>query len=501
MASTVPSATIAGMCGKESCGPQRQIIGATGIGAFQPRAGRASTLGGRYASRAWRLVAATGTALALPLVASGVATAASGSLTYLKNGNAFVTPAEGGASSQVTRDGTPSDPYTSASASASGTIVALRGNTAFRLAQSGQPLAAPVGLEFQATGAGAVSADGEVLAYEGVEICGITPKPCVSTVFRSLRSGEQLIGKGLQMRNPTWAGNRVVGVVGGAVSITGPNQPQPDAWFNHLGGAVLPRTNVGTQQIESAAASPDGTRLAVTTTPGSRGERALWLLTAPALGAPPTPACLYETAPGPDTHVVWAPDGSAIASELPDGVWTMSVVDLSGTTAGCDANAATGKLVAAGGTRPSWSQAPYDPRPIAQGPPAGPTQPGSGNSKHGRKRAAPSFRVASRLRLPQVLRRGVRLSITCPRRCSASATASVNSASTRRFKLGHAATVVGRGSLGAVRPGHTGTLTVSFTRHARRQLSTARRLAIAIKVTYRMTSTTTTQSKNLEVRR
>jgi hypothetical protein len=43
----------------------------------------------------------------------------------------------------------------------------------------------------------------------------------------------------------------------------------------------------------------------------------------------------------------------------------MEVDDLSGADEGCQANADTQELIAPGGIRPAWSQAPYEPRPIA----------------------------------------------------------------------------------------------------------------------------------------
>ena len=108
-------------------------------------------------------------------------------------------------------------------------VVAIRHDTASRLQQSGQTLAPPVSLGF-ASG-GAVSADGTVLAYEEISTCGIVPRACRSTAFRSLASGVRLSGTGLQMSNPTWAGASVVGAVSGSVGITAPDQPGGRVWF------------------------------------------------------------------------------------------------------------------------------------------------------------------------------------------------------------------------------------------------------------------------------
>jgi hypothetical protein len=430
----------------------------------------------------------------LTLGSSRLASASTGSLTFMRHGNVFVTAGDGGAEAQVTSDGTIADPYTSASQSASGVVVAVRHSTAYRLAQSGQPVAAPVALWYAVTGGGAVSADGGVLAYEAAEICGIVPKPCVSTVFRSLSSGSELIGKGLEMTNPTWSGGRVVGAVSGGVGITGPGQRDRDEWFSGVSD-TLPRIADGTQYVEAAAASPDGRRLAVVTTPDAKGDRAVWLLTAAGLGQPVTPTCSYRIQASAG-HLVWAPDDSAIAVQTASGITTMNVVDLSGTPAGCDANLATTKLIAPHGTYPSWSKASYDPRPINTG--LGGNGPGSsspggqapgqhgwnGPGSGGHVAHPPAFAFGSHS-LKAALGNGIRIRFSCPDGCTASADARIAAPAAQHFRLGRGATIIAPEHSLKLSRGAAGVLVLRFTRSASVRLRSVPRVTIMVAITLR----------------
>lgn len=173
----------------------------------------------------------------------------------------------------------------------------------------------------------------------------------------------------------------------------------------------------------------------------------------------------------PEPHPIWAPDGSAIGWEDATGVNTLNIVDLSG--ANCAANS-TGKLISPTGSRPTWSAAPYDPQPDA----------GSGQ-----RGGAPRFRLASSTSLRRALRSGIRLLVSCPAGCDATATATVDARTARRYKLGR---LVARGS------GHAGTstaLTLRLTARAKRHLRRASRLTVAVSVTYRDASGDTTRSR------
>jgi hypothetical protein len=318
-----------------------------------------------------------------------------------------------------------------------------------------------------------------VLAYEVFpQLCEAAQQHCTSTKFRSLTSGKELAGFGLQMSNPAWSGDRVVGVVAGGVSITGPNASNEQVWFSY-GSNTVPSTAVGTRYVEAASASADGTRLAVLTTADANGDRALWLLTGGGLGQPVTPACAYSIRSSA-AHVAWAPDGSAIAVQTTYGVSTIDVVDLSGTSEGCDANLATAKLIVPGATYPAWSQAPY--QPAGQGAP-GNRGPGTSGPWIGGR--APSLRIGSPSSLREVVRDGIGILLTCPVGCTVSALARVDAQTARRYRLGPAATIIARTMVAKVPQGNTHRLTLRLTTSARRRLRTAHHLTITIRGTLR----------------
>jgi hypothetical protein len=424
--------------------------------------------------------------LAGPLAGCAVANAATGSLTYVRDGNVFVSPADGGVESQVTRDGSAAHPYTSASQSASGVVLAIRDATAYRLVQGGQQIAPPVSLGTFASGVGAISPDGQALAFEQLDSCSIYTPACVNTAFVSLTTGTRRPGYGLEMSNPTWLGSAVIGVVAGGVAVAGPDQPNQSEWFGY-GPTPLPHIPGSTDTVAAAAAAAGGTRIAVVTTAGVNGGRFLLLLTAAGLGAPVTGACKFELPPGPDPHPVWSPDGSAIAWEDATGINTLNIVDLSGG-ASCAANS-TGKLISPTGTRPTWSAATYDSRPD-------PDAQSGGTGAAGGTR--PAFHVGAATSLSRALRRGIRLLVTCPYPCGARATAQIDAPTARRVGLGR---VVARGSAGRIEPGASKAVTLRFTAKAKRRLRRAHQVKLSITVSYRGASDATTQSRKTLVLR
>jgi hypothetical protein len=300
-----------------------------------------------------RLCAAAAATLT-PLACCAAADAAPGSLTYIRDGNVFLAPADGGQELRVTGDSSAGDPYLSASRTASGTIVAIRGTTAYQLDTAGRDVAQPLDLGNFASGVGAVSPDGGYLAFEELDSCSVWTPACVNTAFVSLASRARLAGYGLEMHNPTWSGGSVIGAVAGGVAVTGPHQPNQTEWFG-FGPTPLPPVPGSTDTVAAAAASPDGTKIALVTTPGDAGGRFLEWFTAPRLGAPVFAACKLELPAGPEPHPVWAPDGSAVAWEDANGVQTLDIVDLSGDNCGANNH---GRVISATGTRPSWSAAP-----------------------------------------------------------------------------------------------------------------------------------------------
>jgi len=297
-----------------------------------------------------------------------------------------------------------------------------------------------------ASGVAAASPDGQTLAYEVLDSCSVYTPACVNTAFLSLSTGLRLPGYGLEMHNPTWMDATVVGQTAGGVAFTGPGRPEQTEWFGY-GPSPLPHVDGSTDTVDAAAATAGGTKIALVTTPGADGGRFLMLLTAPGLGAPVTAACKLPLPAGPDPHPVWSPDGGAIAWEDAAGVHTLDIVDLSG--ANCGANSRD-RTIAAAGSRPTWSGAPY-------APPATSTA----------ETPAPEFRLR-RTRLRRALRSGLRMTIKCPAGCDARATA-------RR-----AGRVVARG-----RAHGSGPLSLRFTARARRALRHARRVRLTVVIDFR----------------
>jgi hypothetical protein len=378
----------------------------------------------RVGSLRRRGIAAAGIAASVSLVLCSFAGAATGSLTYIKDGNVFVSPADGSAAAQVTSDATLSSPYVAASQSASGMVVAMRGDTAYRLAQSGQQLAPPRTLPGGALGGGGVSLDGRTLAYVANDLCGIgIPRACTSTRFLSLDTGAVLPGNGTQMQNPVWAGGGDFGeaeVVGPAgcfgVYRAAPGRGTLQPWISLLESPWDSLDAPGC--VRGASASPDGRRLIVASS--SSTDSSLILAIVSGLGETPIARCRQDASgAGHEPHPVWSPNGGAIAWDEPDGIWTEDIVDLGGSDEGCAANGDTQRLAIPGASRPSWSSAPYDPRRIITSDRPEETTRREGPSSDTTKPTA-NAKVAASVRRRTLLK-GLKVRLTC----SEAATATV----------------------------------------------------------------------------
>jgi hypothetical protein len=446
------------------------------------------------------LLAAALATLALPAGAG----AASGSITFIRDGNVFVSAPDGTPSTQVTTDGSPSAPYLGAARSAAGVVVAIRDRTAHSFTQSGQRVAAPVELSGAIEG-GAVSPDGRTVAHVDVDqhFCGLVPQPtCASTFFTSLETGRPLPGMGVQMTNPVWAGSaEVVGATFCGVYRAAPDRTDFQAWINRLAEVGL-----GDGCVIAAAATEDGTRLAVSASFSSPDRRTLFLMTAAGLGGAVTPRCEQAVAAsGPQPHPVLSPEGDAVAWEEADGIWIQRIVDLSGSVAGCRANAATARLAIPGAIRPMWSSAAFDTGAVSgPGPSPGPVAPG-GPGPAPTPDAGPAGRATLRFlstpRLRRGLRAGLALSVSCPQRCRASARARIDRRTARRFRLGRRAKVVARARAVTVSAGRTRQLQLRFTRRARRRLARARRVALHVAVALSYPTQRETRRTTITLRR
>lgn len=363
------------------------------------------------------LYLAAATMLALGF-AGGEASAAAGTLTYVKDGNVFVSPDDGSATAQVTSDGTSSSPYLAASQSASGMIVAVRGGTAFRLSQGGQELAPPLSLPGGAFGGGGgVSPDGRTLAYVTADLCGIIPHACGSTRFLSLVTGAPLSGNGEGMQSPAWAGDaEVIGATGCyGVYRAAPGRGSVEPWISLLEPPWDSLNAPGC--VSGAAASADGKRMVIASSSSTASTLILSIMSG--LGEMPISKCRQDaTGSGLEPHPIWSPNGGAIAWEEPDGIWTETIVDLSGSDEGCAANGDTQRLTIPGASRPSWSTAPFDPRRVD--PPAPKAPPATDTTKPVGK-----ITLAGSLRLRALLK-GLKVKLTCSESATARAALKVD---------------------------------------------------------------------------
>jgi hypothetical protein len=447
-------------------------------------------------------------------------------LTYLKDGNVFVSPADGGAAAQVTTNGTPSSPYAAGSQSAAGMVVVNSGRVAQRLAQSGQRIAAPVsvggyGVADRKQGGG-VSPDGRNLAIVSDQLCGISRLYfCSATYLLAFAEPKQLSGSSLGLEYASWANNdTVVGVASCDIQMLRPGQA--NEWWAVYGAFDSPLTGCA----YGAGASADGRRLAAyAATDGYKG-RALLLFTAAGFGERLTARCV-QPMPWPggvDAHPVWSPDGTAIAWEQADGIWTQTVTDLTGSAAGCEANARTARLVIPGGTQPHWSAAPYDPRPLPDRDgdglpdaydacPDGPAASANGCAPAPRPQAAPpapaptrpidptpppSMRIAGTLRLRRTIRSGLPITVICPADCSARATAQVSAATAKRLRLARRAVTVASGELRSARG--SATLNLTFARRVRARLQRARSVRLTVRAWFASSTGQVTATAAVTVR-
>ena len=462
-----------------------------------------------------RGAAAVPLALLCTAFASGdIAMAASGTLTYVKDGNVFVSPAEGGAAAQVTSDGSAAAPYAWGSQSAAGLVVAARGATALRRAQSGQSLGPPLGFADEVESGGSVSPDGRALAYVTWKFpCrSILPRACLFTDLTPLVAGTPALGGGEDVKNPVWANDtEVIGTANGAVRRLRRDRPGDETWIpNDLSHTIGP--------ADAAAATADGTRLVIGFSYAST-RRVMTLITTPGFGGAATVRCRQALPAGPEFHPVWSPNGSALAWEEANGIWTEDIVDLSGSDAGCAVNAATARLVIPGGRRPQWSSAPYDPRPLpdrdgdvlpdaydtcpdapassADGCPP-PPRAGATPPPAIQPPARPSVRVAGAPRLRRAIRSGLPLTVTCPASCAARVTAGVSAATAKRLRLGRRSVNVASGELRSVQG--SARLNLTFARRLRARLNRARSVHLTIVASFGLSTGPTAAATDVTLR-
>lgn len=406
------------------------------------------------------------TPLCLAVLAAGVAAApaaADGSLTYVKDGNVFVSAPDGSAAKQLTTDGG----YESPSQADDGTVVAARqtqegGRTPRRLHRmdrDGQLLNPPVvtvpvdNSYYIGPLEPKVSPDGRYVAYHyfytGPLSDSPEPRTSISHSDRDTVNGEITSTLGDYM-NPSWLQD-------GRLAVWYANERTYHADVYTIDGDSV--TNwFGDDEVSplllDGEVSAAGDRLA------ALGNDSLRLYEIPG-GPTAQPQLRCAIADGAIKGPTWSPDGRQLAYEAPDGIHVIALDDLG------SCGAAQRTLVVPGGADPDWgpAAAPQQPKgPDGPSQPGRPTQPGQPGGPALTLVSAPGTIRSG------ALRRGVRLTVRCQAACTIAAT----------LRSGATTLASGRGRGAA---GQDATVKLRLTKKGTKRLRRVRSLRAKLTVT------------------
>jgi hypothetical protein len=367
------------------------------------------------------------------LLALGVAApAAADSIVYVKDGNVFTARPDGSQQRQITRDGSPQDPYGSPSQADDGTILAVRGSRFAKFGRDGSSLGPPLDslLTRKPAAIGAVGPFDARISPDGTRFAswlGIMGgyydyatntyynDPQSAVVYQSAADGTPL-GQTMFYEEPSWLGdsNRLLlwdsmngGVPQVATGTIGADHNHFAGWFhdydthdyevwNPLGAGELTRS---------------GNRLAALRAGGTMGEgymargrfNGITIYDVAGLDRTPTlwPCVIQDDDFNELTPPSWSPSGDALAWSAPDGIWTTPV------RSRCDELAP--KLVIPGGREPDWG-----PADVAATPPA---PPGGGDHAV----PGPKVKVPAKIDRRGAAARGVTVRATCGAECRVTA--------------------------------------------------------------------------------
>jgi hypothetical protein len=430
-------------------------------------------------------------AVALCALAIAAPAANADSIAYVKDGNVFLTTSDGARQFQVTFDGG----YSDVSQADDGTMIALHGINLRKLDRQGNVQAdfqTPVSdsrpapaKTFYGPFDPAISPDGTKVAYSYYYMTqsqnpSCFPPTCYTTINeggtgysysdRMTAWDEPGLRKHSGWRFPAWVDNTKL-VLSNPTHLPnddvvvdipeGTSVGMLKSWFTD---AVQNNPGVGGGDV-----SRDQTKLAFQT-----GENNSTLTLYSTAGVPSTfrdgeddpvidPVVCYRysgpTGGGQFGIPTFAPGGNRIAFTESDGIHIADVPDFGG---GCTLTGATQNppLVIAGGTEPDWGPADV--------PPA--RQQGGGGSGSGGQGSTMAIAVSGK-KLKTALRKGLKVSVTVPSAGKLSATAA---------KKGK---TVAKAAKKSVKAGKQ-SLTLKFTKAARRSLARSRSVKLTIKVTF-----------------
>jgi hypothetical protein len=411
----------------------------------------------------------------LAILAVAAPAAQADSISYIKDGNVWLTTPDGSRQFQVTSSGA----YADASQADDGTIVALTGLRLHKLDRMGNVLAdfdtpvsdsRPAGSrQFFGPYDPAVSPDGTKVAYTYYHVTvsqdpTCFPPQCVTVdtnqgigySYSDRQTGWDEPGLGRQSGwvSPAWIDNSEVMLSNPARALNydvitdkvGDGNQTITEWF----------TDNGTSDVAEGDVTRQRSKLAFVT--GQQSEELR--IYAMKGNAPTLPEVCYAYQQRTFSSPTWAPDGARLAWAEADGLRTAPVPDFS---AGCTMNGAEeSKLIVPGATQPDWG-----PADVPTGRPAnggGGANGGSGGGSGGP--AAGAAITVKRTKLKAALARGLTVKLT-----------GVSGKFAVTAKKGRKAVARGRATANAA---GAATARLKFTKAAKRSLRRARKVTLTV---------------------
>jgi hypothetical protein len=431
-------------------------------------------------------------ALAAAAFLAFAAPAMADSIAYIKDGNVWLSTPDGGRQYQVTFGGG----YSDVTQADDGTMIALTGVRLHKLDRQGNVLAdfdtpvsdtrPPGAKAFFGPFDPAISPDGSRLAYtyyyKGVsQDTGCYPPACVTIGWeggtgyshgdRQTAWDEAGLGKHSGWMHPSWIDNQNTMLSHAThapnkeviLDTVGDGPQLLMDWFtdttNGNNGGVTAHGEMTRQRTKMAfltGAANDQLRIYKINQFPHGGPHGDWGSSLTDEEYPFICAFYDKPAGGRFGPPSWSPDGRQLAYHDGEGVKTVSIPDWPGDVCGSEGMSPNGQLLVPGAIEPDWGPADV---PAARTP-----------------RAAQKLTLkVGKARLRQALRRGLKIKVTVPSAGKLTGTA----------RRGRKPMARGRGRANAA---GSATLTLRFTKKAKRPLARSRRARLTVRVGFTATS-------------